>query len=85
MFRLSPRSWFVIAVINFLLFGLTATLIGGDALNGHIANGQFFIGIHGRYTEVTERRYIACLIWELATFGGLFWAWRNRRRNQLRS
>jgi hypothetical protein len=82
LLRLSPQAWFAVAVVNFLLFGLTSTIIGCDALNGRILGGEFFVGLHGHYTQVTEQRYLACLIWELGTFGGLFWAWRNRRKSK---
>ena len=84
MLRLSPKTWFAFAVANFLAFGFVSTMIGGDALNGRILNGEFFIGLHGRYTRVTEQRYLVCLIWELGTFAGLFLAWHNQRKNKLR-
>jgi hypothetical protein len=72
LLRLSPQAWFVIAVINFILVGLTSTIIGVDALNERILGGEFFVGLHSHYTQVTEQRYLACLIWEVGTFGGLF-------------
>jgi hypothetical protein len=51
----SAWNWIVgIALLNFLVFMAVALYLGGDAVNGKIANGHFFLGSHGRYTEVSE-------------------------------
>ena len=42
-----------VAVNNFLMFWIGAVLLGGDALNGKVENGHYFLGSHGRFTEVS--------------------------------
>jgi hypothetical protein len=41
-----------IAILNFLLFFLIAVVIGGGAIWGKIEEGHYYVGNHGRYTEV---------------------------------
>jgi len=42
-----------IGVVNFLLFALISAFIGGDAINGKIENGHYYLANHGRLTEVS--------------------------------
>lgn len=42
-----------LAILSFGAFMLTAIILGGDALNGHIENGRYFLSWHGRPTEVS--------------------------------
>jgi hypothetical protein len=42
-----------IGIINFALFFVIALLIGGDALNGKVEAGHYYLGNHGKYTEVS--------------------------------
>jgi hypothetical protein len=42
-----------IGVVNFLLFILISVLIGGDAVNGKVANGHYYLASHGKLTEVS--------------------------------
>jgi hypothetical protein len=44
----------VIALVNFTAFWLIAVSCGGDAWNGYIKNGRYFLGSHGAYTEVSR-------------------------------
>ena len=44
---------FLIGIANFFWFLLESLSIGGDALNGHIRDGHYFVGSHGSYTEVS--------------------------------
>jgi hypothetical protein len=45
-------KWFgTFAVVNFLAFWVVAVAIGGDALNGKVENGRYYLMSHGRYTE----------------------------------
>lgn len=48
----------VAAMINFYSFIFVDVLIGGDALNGRIVGGRYFLGSHGSYTEVSHRVFI---------------------------
>lgn len=43
----------LLTLVNFVVFVLVAQLIGGDALNGKIENGHFYLMQHGVYTEVS--------------------------------
>ncbi len=42
------------ALINFFAFVIIAILLGGDAINGMVKDGHYYLASHGRYTEVTE-------------------------------
>lgn len=44
----------IIGIVNFLSFVAIAFSLGGDALNGYASDGRYFLGEHGRYTEVSE-------------------------------
>jgi hypothetical protein len=48
------QSGFALAVANFIIFVILATYLGGDAFNGHVKDGQYFLGMHGRYTQVSR-------------------------------
>ena len=41
-----------IAILNFVAFVLASLYLGGDASNGKVIDGHFFLGSHGHYTEV---------------------------------
>lgn len=41
-------------IINFLAFFAVTMWLGGDAQNGHEANGHFYVANHGYLTEVSE-------------------------------
>jgi hypothetical protein len=44
----------VLAAVNFAAFIIINICIGGDAINGHVKDGHYFLGSHGRYTEVSR-------------------------------
>ena len=48
------RAVLVIGAMNFLLFVLVASAIGGDALNGYAEHGRYFLRNHGVVTEVSR-------------------------------
>ena len=41
------------AFLNFASFVIIAVHLGGDALNGKVENGRYFLSNHGRLTEVS--------------------------------
>jgi hypothetical protein len=41
-----------IAIVNFLAFIIVAAFLGGDAVNGMMKDGHYYLAQHGRYTEV---------------------------------
>ena len=51
------RATLLIAMLNFFAFWYGALILGGDAFNGKEDGGRFFVGMHGKYTEVTEGVY----------------------------
>lgn len=78
---------FFLAVLNFTAFFIVALFIGGDAFNGKVENGRYFLANHGTYTEVSEAVYlyskahiilVICTIALVFLLGGLK-ALRGRR------
>ncbi|MDB5815371.1 MAG: hypothetical protein JWN23_2488 [Rhodocyclales bacterium] len=45
---------FGLGIANFVVFWILAVYLGGDAVNGKMQDGHFFLMSHGRYTEVSE-------------------------------
>jgi len=43
-----------LCALNFVVFCLVAVGIGGDAVNGKIVAGHFYLAEHGKLTEVSE-------------------------------
>ncbi len=58
--KMSKRAKLIIYVTasivfpNFLVFWLVAVYLGGDALNGYVQNGHYFICAHGVCKEVSR-------------------------------
>jgi len=42
-----------LGILNFVAFGIVATCLGGDAVNGRHENGHYFLSSHGKRTEVS--------------------------------
>ena len=42
-------------IVNFFLFLAHCLYLGGDALNGHQTEGQFFVRSHGSVVEVPRQ------------------------------
>jgi hypothetical protein len=55
-----------IALINFGLFVVIAALIGGDAINGKIEGGHYYVVTHGEYAEVPRIVFIYSYIHALS-------------------
>jgi hypothetical protein len=47
-----------ICILNFVAFGVLTLKLGGDALNGKVEDGRYYLSNHGRTTEVTRRVFI---------------------------
>jgi len=54
----------LIAVINFLLFTLITSYLGGDAFNGYNEDGQYYVTYRLSITEVSK------LVWYIARIQG---------------
>ena len=84
------HSLFVIAILNFLAFIIVALLIGGDAVNGKVADGKYYVAEHGNYTKVTEAvftysRYHCYSVWITHPVGILaigIWSTIDRRKKK---
>ena len=48
----------VIALLNFGVFLFVAMNIGGDAINGKIEEGRYYLANHGVLTEVSHRMFV---------------------------
>ncbi|MGC1376818.1 MAG: hypothetical protein WA821_11365, partial [Anaerolineales bacterium] len=44
---------FWVAFINFFLFVIISVFLGGDALNGKVVDGHYYLASHGQLTEVS--------------------------------
>jgi hypothetical protein len=80
----------VIALPNFIVFVIVALSIGGDALNGKIENGRYFLAYHGVYTEVSRNLFLYSKIHAISVivthslfmFNGLMVYLEKRRNNK---
>src|SRR5262245_30952673 len=74
-------------LLNFVVFVLVANWLGGDAVNGHVEAGHYFLASKGRATEVSREvfqysRWHVYLLW--ANFLVAFvLSYRERRRKEL--
>ena len=78
------RTIWLIALINFVVFCVVATIIGGDAINGTSRQGHYFLMAHGIYREVSRPVFLYSEIHTVSTFLllllGLAAGLRSRRR-----
>jgi hypothetical protein len=62
----------MLCVTNFVIFVLVAGYFGGDAINGYVSEGRFFLAMNGRVTE-TSAGVFAYSLWHakftIALFG----------------
>lgn len=56
------QTLFVIGVLNFVACMAVALMIGGDALNGGVEDGRYYLSNHGRLTEVSAGLYSYSLV-----------------------
>jgi hypothetical protein len=83
------KGFFFLYAANFVVFVIIAARIGGDAFNGMVRDGHYFLSNHGQLTEVSPRVFTYSL-WHvrflLATFAltfltALWTKWRNKRNS----
>jgi hypothetical protein len=78
------RKFAALAAINFIAFVAITFYLGGDALNGHVQNGHYFLGLHsnGPFTEVSRTVFVYS-VWHglsvIASIGFIviFESWRR--------
>jgi hypothetical protein len=79
----------VVALVNFTAFFVLSLTWGGDALNGKVVGGRYYLGHKGRYVEVSEARWRASRAHAISVLvthplgvlgGGLLLNYARRRR-----
>lgn len=64
------QDWFyAAAATNFVLCGIFAALIGGEALTGHSVSGHDFLNNHGRFKEVGHATFLFSQVYTFITLG----------------
>jgi hypothetical protein len=61
-----------VAIVNFFCAALGAIYLGGSALNGKVEARRYFLGWHGKFTEVSERIFDCSRLHFISAFGLLF-------------
>jgi hypothetical protein len=61
-----------LAGINFFSFVFASLYLGGDALNGHIAAGHYFLCMQGHCTEVSSSIWHYSYLHAVSAIGGFF-------------
>jgi hypothetical protein len=59
---------FFVAWVNFTVFWIVALILGGDAINGKVEDGRYYLGSHGRYTQVSADVYVYSRIHTISIF-----------------
>ena len=49
---------FLIGLANFAVFVGVASYLGGDAVNGMVEKGHYYVSSHGKDTEVSRKVYL---------------------------
>ena len=69
--RLVLRFTSMIVVANFLVFGLMSQHLGGDAINGMVRQGHYFLCAHGDCTEVSRSVWVYSYWHTLTAMAGI--------------
>jgi len=78
------RALAVAAWLNFVVFGVVDVYLGGDALNGKVENGRYFLNNHGPYAEVSHATFLYSAVHATTAILGMcffVFAARQLRRN----
>lgn len=59
---------FFIGMLNFTVYWFVAVAIGGDAVNGKVADGHYYLASHGHLTEVSRETFHYSLIHSRSIF-----------------
>jgi hypothetical protein len=58
MKRSPLQKLFAIYAVAFVIFIIISLIAGGDAVNGKIENGHYYLCSHGKYTETSKTFYV---------------------------
>ena len=87
--KLLAKALMSVAIFNFLAFLAASAYLGGDALNGKVVDGHYFLSNHGRLTEVTAAVFTYSRWHGLSMFAthllAMFAAWLWLRGSRLRT
>jgi len=61
----------LLAAPNFLLFAFASVYLGGDALNGYVQEGHYFLCAHGGCTEVSHSVWTYSYWHAVSAIGGI--------------
>jgi len=61
----------LLAAPNFLLFVFASVYLGGDALNGYVQEGHYFLCAHGGCTEVSHSVWTYSYWHAVSAMGGI--------------
>lgn len=78
----------IFTIANFLAFVVVSLSHGGDAWNGQVVAGAYFVGSHGHYTKVSRNFWIysyyhtllLCITFALSFAVASYYTWQERRR-----
>ncbi|MEW6531301.1 MAG: hypothetical protein AB1473_10715 [Thermodesulfobacteriota bacterium] len=62
------RILFVVTVLNFGVWGIINSVIHGDAINGKMEHGIYYVAAKGRYAEVSRGVYLYSYIHTCTNF-----------------
>jgi hypothetical protein len=48
---------FIVAAVNFVAFLIGTAALGGDAVNGKVKGGRYYVSNHGKLTEVSKAAF----------------------------
>lgn len=65
------NSTMALVIPNFFAFIIGSVHFGGDALNGYVQAGHYFLCAYGSYTEVTQAIWKYSYWHELSAIGGI--------------
>jgi hypothetical protein len=85
--KLFAKTLIGIAILNFISFMIASESLGGDAVNGKTDGQNYYVGSHGRYTEVSRSvfdysRFHTHSVWvthPLGFIGGLILMWKQKQ------
>ncbi len=61
---IAARRVFLVAWVEFLAFCAISLAMGGNAMNGKFVHGQHYLGMNGRFTEVSPAVFEAMHFFE---------------------
>ena len=74
-----------LVMLNFALFFGVALALGGDAVNGTVRDGHYYLMNHGKYTEVSRAVFRYSMVHTISVFVSFPLAWIASVRGYLRA